>query len=170
MIMSEGLIFDRNNKDHQIFVLQRYFSWADSFREDYLKNFPQYKHLLTDQFDPDPDYQQIEFFVSPAGRNLIFWCSMLWVVYEGWKEDCKMSDPIIDSLADEDKLKSLKLFRNATFHYQKDYFSDKMYGFMALPTSSDWLEALHAAFSTYLMEWQRGLSSSSEASPPRPTQ
>lgn len=167
--MSEDLIFDRKNKDHKLFVLQRYFFWAEAFRLDYYKQIQNYKHLL--ESDDKGDLGVAEFLVSPAGRNLLFWCSTLRVVYEGYKE-VKLSNQYVEDVNDEIKMQKLKEFRNATFHYQKDYFTNKYFDLMSEPDMESWIESLHAAFSRYLTEWQQELSSnySDAPSPPHPTQ
>jgi hypothetical protein len=146
----------KKNKDHQIFALQRYFCWACSFKRGYQVELPNYSHLLEERIDCDPDESLAMFFVSPAGRDMMFWCSMLYVVYEGWKVNCGFSDPEIGALEDERKLKLLKEFRNATFHYQKDYFTPKYFKFMGDPDAIDWTLSLHAALEKFFQNWQKG--------------
>jgi hypothetical protein len=160
-------MLDKNLKSHQIFALQRYLCWATSFRVEYALELPKYKFLLDDERDSDAAL--IEFFVSPAGRSLMFWCSMLWVVYEGWK-DCKLSDPSIEALEDKVKLGLLREFRNATFHYQKEYFTHRHFNLIAHPDVEKWIVSLHESLSRHLADWSAGLgvSQSPDVSPHQP--
>lgn len=81
-----------------------------------------------------------------AFEVLRVWYSLLYVVAEGYQE-LKLHDDAVDGLlAQGDYLQTLRLFRNATFHFQKDPFSPKILGFLTTPESEVWVKDLDRAF------------------------
>ena len=74
---------------------------------------------------------------------------LIYVVIEGYQElNCK--DENVDSLLEkEDFVDALRLFRNATFHYQKKAIPEKVLKFLELKESETWIENLHVAFKLY---------------------
>ena len=106
-------------KQEQLYALHRYFIWANKMRDHFdniLKITPKtakYKHKL-----------KIESFLYMS-----YWYGGLYVVIEGWK--ClKLKDFEIDKLLLSLNVGLLRRYRNATFHYQNEYWSKKFTDFM----------------------------------------
>ena len=74
---------------------------------------------------------------------------LIYVVVEGYRE-LKLSDARIDELLQEKEyLDQLRLFRNATFHYQKQPVSEKELKFLEAEGGEHWIRELHYAFQNY---------------------
>ena len=74
---------------------------------------------------------------------------LIYVVIEGYKE-LKCTDQKVDSLLEKnDFVDALRLFRNATFHYQKKAIPEKALKFLELKESEIWIRELHTAFKLY---------------------
>lgn len=74
---------------------------------------------------------------------------LIYVVVEGYRE-LKCVNPKVDELlSQEDFVDALRLFRNATFHYQKSPIPEKAMKFLELPESEHWIRALHQAFKNF---------------------
>jgi hypothetical protein len=78
---------------------------------------------------------------------LDYWLGTLYLIVEGWRE-LKLQDSAIDNLIDL-HLDSLRLFRNATFHYQRR--PDKDFQFFDR-SRTNWAKELHDAFDRYFHE------------------
>lgn len=85
---------------------------------------------------------------SQVGQEFItftlYWLAGLFVVAEGWRI-LKIDDPMINEMLDE-HWNSLRLFRNAVFHFQPEDRKHKQ--FFELE-KFNWAEELHAAFRTF---------------------
>lgn len=82
--------------------------------------------------------------------RLSVYYSLIFVVLEGYWE-LKCSDTTIDDLlSKQDYVSALKLFRNATFHYQKSAIPNKLIQFIELKESEIWIIELHSAIRKYL--------------------
>lgn len=80
---------------------------------------------------------------------LSVWYSLLYVVVEGYQE-LKLRDDEIDELLDRNSyLNMLRLFRNATFHFQKDPFTPKILEFLTAGDSEVWVKELNIAFKRF---------------------
>lgn len=74
---------------------------------------------------------------------------LIYVVIEGYKE-LKIDNPKVDMLlAKEEFVDALRLFRNATFHYQKKAISEKAMKFLELEESENWISELHLSFKLF---------------------
>jgi len=80
---------------------------------------------------------------------LTVWYSLLYVIVEGYQELKLHDDEIANLLSDEGKVNLLRLFRNATFHYQEEPLSPKMRGFIEAEGGSKWIHALNRAFRAF---------------------
>ena len=83
----------------------------------------------------------------------MFWFATLFVVSEGWKE-LKVVDREINALIDE-HLESLRLFRNAVYHFQK---GDKKHTQFFDVEKFNWAERMQAAFRRFFSAkgWYHG--------------
>jgi hypothetical protein len=71
------------------------------------------------------------------------WYSLLYVVVEGYRDLSVAFEPLDQVLAKEGYIDLLRLFRNATFHYQEDPLSKKLIGFLDKPDSEFWIRELN---------------------------
>jgi len=100
-----------------------------------------YQHFmaLRPQLNSDPD-AVAERFLS----YMMYWLAGLFVVAEGWRELC-ISDAQIDKLLEE-HWDSLRLFRNAIFHFQPD---DRKHLQFFDVEKFNWADKLHRAWRAY---------------------
>lgn len=84
--------------------------------------------------------------IGEFGMFKAFWYSSLYVVIEGYV-DLKLSIPAIDVLLTEkDHLDKLRLFRNGTFHYQKETYNKKILEVDQSDEFVSWIYKLHLVF------------------------
>ena len=77
------------------------------------------------------------------------WYSLLYVVVEGYRE-LGYHDADVDTLlANDEYVTALRLFRNATFHYQTDPLSPKLLGFLEAKDSETWIKELNHALKSF---------------------
>ena len=85
-------------------------------------------------------------------HRLSVWYSLLYVVVEGFRE-LKLTYPEVDELLkNEEYVDCLRLFRNATFHYQKDPLTEKALKFLEAKDSEKWIRGLNKALEKYFLE------------------
>jgi hypothetical protein len=77
-----------------------------------------------------------------------YWLSALYVVVEGFIE-LELDKTKVQEITDE-RINTLKLFRNGCFHYQTDH--KKQLKFLADDPNLDWAGRLHEQFRLYLVE------------------
>ena len=88
-----------------------------------------------------------ELQTSFAKLSVVY--GLIYVVIEGYKE-LKCTDADIDELlAEAEFVDALRLFRNATFHFQKNPIPEKVMKFLDMPESEKWIRSLHRAFKMY---------------------
>lgn len=84
--------------------------------------------------------------------RLTVWYALLYVVVEGFQE-LKLSHPEVDRLLRNNEcVDCLRLFRNATFHYQKDPLTEKALKFLEAQDSEIWIRSLNKALEAYFLE------------------
>lgn len=79
------------------------------------------------------------------------WYSLIYVVVEGYRDLKVTFEPLDQILAKEDFTDLLRLFRNATFHYQEDPLSAKLIGFLEKPDSEKWIRNLNKQMQAFFM-------------------
>jgi len=89
--------------------------------------------------------------LSSFSRLTVFY-GLIYVVIEGYKELKYSNDAIDKLLNNEEFVDSLRLFRNSTFHYQKEPISEKALKFLELPESENWIRQLNLAFIAFFEE------------------
>ena len=136
-------------KKIKIATLYRYYLYAVVMREN-LKNekLEDFIKQLKDDIS-----SVILIFSSPAGIYMTYFYSAIYLVIEGWK-DLKLSDDKIDGLIDSPNTDKLRLFRNATFHYQKEPISPKLLQFLGTEeeATEKWINKLYIEFGKYFKE------------------
>lgn len=97
---------------------------------------------------PTPDDDDIGEFIAFSA----VWFASLYVVIEGWRE-LKLTDSEIDTLLESEHVDSLRVFRNATFHFQshdrkhQQWFDDARW---------NWAQRLMLAYRRYFEETNNG--------------
>lgn len=80
------------------------------------------------------------------------WYGCLYVVIEAWRE-LGLRDREVENLLTSSHVDLLRRYRNATFHYQKEYWPDKFMAFLREGESSaTWVRATHNALQRYLTD------------------
>jgi hypothetical protein len=113
------------------------------------------KHLHADIEETHSDdiaHAGMAFLFTKSGLFMQIWYGMLFVVVEGW-EQSGLRDPEIEQLlTDADHVTKLRNFRNAVFHYQKQFLPVKQEGLFADQATVDWVTNLSDAFKRKLLE------------------
>lgn len=101
--------------------------------------------------DLPEELQKLGAFSSTLSR-LSVWYSLLYVVVEGYQE-IKLSDNEVDALLeDQEYVDYLRIFRNATFHYQKDPLTEKARKFLCAEDSEIWIRRLNKALDKFFLK------------------
>ena len=98
----------------------------------------------------DPSAKLLLMHTDDFGIFMSYWYSSIYVVIEGFKE-LKLQDAKIEALLQSPNVKALQLYRNATFHFQKEYLSPKMNQFMQSKDSVSWIRSLTEAFGEFFL-------------------
>lgn len=81
---------------------------------------------------------------------LTIFYGLVYTTVEAWI-DAKLRDEKVDQLLrDPGKLEKLKRFRNATFHVQKDFISEKHLAFLEQAETESWIKELHRSIGAAL--------------------
>jgi len=133
----------------EIITLYRYFAYAAFMRSQFRKEVsPEWAKLVT------ADMQGMaQFFYSPPGIYFLYSYSGIYLVIEGWK-DLGLKDDRIEKLIESPFVDRLRLFRNATFHYQKEPISWKHLQFFGTEEEQTeiWLNDLYREFERFFAE------------------
>ena len=128
---------------NEIITLHRYWIWANALRTHFdqklLNNKEQKKR------------EDISWFADYEGVFLSHWYSALYVVIEGWKT-LHLEDKEIDLLLKSSNVDLLRRFRNGVCHFQPEYLDSRFVGFMAEPSTVDWVRNLNREFGRYFLE------------------
>ncbi|EPF7653732.1 hypothetical protein ACXLRA_004229 [Vibrio vulnificus] len=84
-------------------------------------------------------------------QRLSVWYALIYVVVEGYKELQYVDTKIDRLLSRDDLVNNLRLFRNATFHYQKAPVSEKVLKFLTLEEGQAWVHELHVSFEEFFI-------------------
>ena len=101
-----------------------------------------------------PDAQGMAvFFYSAPGMYLLYSYSGIYLVIEGFR-DLGLKDQRIDELLESPFVDRLRLFRNATFHYQKEPSSCKHLQFFGTEEERTevWLNDIYREFERFFQE------------------
>jgi hypothetical protein len=135
---------------HPMFALYRYFLAADAMLKYSSKHIQDDQYWRALRIDPILGYAVI-FHLGPPGIGMAYFYSAMYVLIEAWKK-LGYRDPKIDFLLESHFVDLLRRFRNATFHFQRDFVSAKWAAFIEEgKESSKWIRELHNAFSGFLM-------------------
>ena len=77
------------------------------------------------------------------------WYGCLYIVIEGWR-GLGLGDQEIDALLRSPNVDLLRTYRNATFHYQKEYLHEKFMTFLREgEATATWVREIHNSFAAY---------------------
>lgn len=131
--------------DQDIQTLFRYFGCATQLRGDFRK-------AVEACGPPTTDAKQAERWLNGPFAYVCYFFAGLHVVLEGWMR-LGLSDPEIDRLRLSPHVDLLRRFRNAAFHFQRDYFDARYKDFTANDEAlRQWADMLHDAFGRYFSE------------------
>ena len=128
----------------EIYTLHKYYISANRMRHHFYK-------VLETSVDREEKCISEEHIIE-ARIYLAYWYSGLYVVYEGWKQ-LELIDPIIENLLSSPNLDLLRRYRNAQFHFQRDYTSEKESEFyIEAKNGVEWITTLNNEFGRFFME------------------
>jgi len=130
-----------------LLALARYWLCADQLRSSFFEAFRASTpgHLV----DAHGDVCLSFYLVSGPGIFSALWFGALFVVIEGYRE-LALSDPHIDRLLQSDHVDALRLYRNATFHFQSSAFHKKMLPLHETHESEQWIDEIHQRLGAFL--------------------
>lgn len=130
----------------QLVALHKYWCTADAVKQFVSADLPN-----IDNFDAEDWVKEIGSMASTLHRMSV-WYSLIYVVVEGYKE-LKCSHEAVDELLrNEEYVGFLRLFRNATFHYQKDPLTGRAQKFLMAKDSEIWIRELNKAFEKFFLD------------------
>lgn len=138
----------------QIATLHRYYIHTTLLKQHFESELMKGEYITTEHKDPTMNavMTAMKLRVMPVGTFMEYWYGGLYVVCEGWK-DLGLKDQAIDKLLDDPKLELLRRFRNAAFHYQKDYLSTKYLEFTGDSESVEYVRSLSKELGRWFLNW-----------------
>jgi hypothetical protein len=133
----------------EVITLYRYFAYATHMRSLFRKEVGrEWLEMLSADA-----HGLLMFFYSTPGIYLLYSYSGIYLVIEGWK-DLGLKDEKVDALIASPYVDRLRLFRNATFHFQKEPMSWKHLQFFGTEeeAAEKWLNELYSEFARYFRE------------------
>ena len=136
-------------------TLHRYFIAANKMRIRFDNTLakPEILKRLEDAESMDAESLtklMLELHLDDYGVFMYYWYAALYVVIEGFKE-LQLRDAKIEWLLQSPNVDALKRLRNATFHFQKEFVSRKIFPFLASKDSAEWIRSLTEAFSEFFL-------------------
>lgn len=126
-------------KEEHLAILHKYWIWSNMMRVKFFEQLANTQDIKSLQ----------NYHVSEVGVYMMYWYSSLYAVVEGYK-DFNMENIAIEKLLeDSEKIELLRRFRNAAFHVQKEYFSEKYIDFIVAQNSAEWVSNLSETFGQY---------------------
>jgi hypothetical protein len=88
-----------------------------------------------------------------ALEYMSYWYAGLFVVIEGWKA-LKLRDAALETLLRSPNVALLRRFRNAVFHYQKNFLDHRLVEMVSEGQNAEaWVENLGREFGRYFQAW-----------------
>ena len=124
--------------------LHKHFLAADAIKQLLFVDIP----IATKDAGLRADLLEAGQYFSRVLRLQVFY-GLLYVVVDGYSElGCQDRD-VDELLTNADFVNALRRFRNATFHYQEDPFSEKLLDFIAAKGSDDWSRNVYHALDRF---------------------
>jgi hypothetical protein len=134
---------------HALGSLYRYFIAANKMRIRF-ENALADPEVLNRFANYSEETKHLMWHVDDQGIFMYYWYGGLYVVVEGFRE-LKLKDDKIEAILQSPNTEGLRLMRNATFHYQKEFYSPKMMPFVKSADSVTWVRSLTEAFSEFFL-------------------
>lgn len=125
----------------ELVSLHKHWLNADALRQVYLTKVPDY-----DEY-PEELSEFAQMYSSFARLSVLY--GLVYVVIEGYKELKLQHTEVDELLSEKEFVGALRLFRNSTFHYQKEPVPKKALKFLNMHESEIWIRKLHSAFKTF---------------------
>src|SRR5215472_15215079 len=106
-----------------IFALYRYFLAADAMRRYCHDQLQDERYSRTLSIHPQVGFA-LMFLLSRPAIGMAYFYSAMYVLIEGWRT-LDYHDSKIDALLESPFVDILRRFRNSTFHFQKEFVSEK---------------------------------------------
>ena len=119
--------------DDPFLILHKYFITAN---------------LMKTQFNAEPKLKAP--FNTASMAYMTVWYGCLFVVIEGWFS-LQFKDKKIDELLQSENTKLLKGVRHDTFHFQKNYYPQRLLNFLEDKSSAIWVKELNKEFGRYFL-------------------
>lgn len=137
----------------KIISLHKYWIYADKmrlhFRKVILENVEEIKSLPNNEIEA---FLKNHFILlSEIGVFKSFWYSSLYTVIEGYQE-LKLSIPEIDIFLNEENIDKLRLFRNGTYHFQKEIYNYKLLGVDQTDEFVCWIYEIHKELGSHILK------------------
>jgi len=142
-----------------LLILHRYFIWANRMGEYFHKAL---EKSVRQEGQVTNAEKATKYFADDPGMFMSYWYGALYAVIEEW-EKSNLHDPEIDRLLDSPNVELLKRYRNGAFHFQKDYFDDKFFNFIAKEGTATWVEELNEKLNEYFLREIRCITNSKNA-------
>jgi hypothetical protein len=113
---------DDLKKKELLFAIHRHWIWANRVREEYGTQL---------RANPPASGDMLDWFLNSSGMHMCLWYGLLFSVCEGLREN-GFSVPAVQAEIDG-IYDALRLFRNAIFHVQSEYWSPKLFRIMEDP-------------------------------------
>jgi len=132
--------------DPKLIALHKHWCTADSVKQFISAELPDIDKLEAEEW-----IKELGSMASTLHRMSV-WYSLIFVVIEGYRELGYGHEQIDALLANEENVDLLRLYRNSTFHYQKDPLTEKARKFLIAKDSEIWIRELNAAFEAFFLE------------------
>lgn len=133
----------------KLLSLHRYWIYSNRMKvlfEEELKN------IITNKTHLNIDYRtEHSLYIGDYNLFRSYWYGSLFVVIEGYQNNFKISDKRIDDLMNLEYINNLRLFRNSTFHYQKEFYPEKASKVDNENEFIDWVKKLHSELGKFII-------------------
>ena len=127
--------------DWEVFTLHRYFVWANRMRTEF------------DAVLQKRDSMDAVRFEIEGHLYLSLWYGCLYVVIEGWNQ-LGLEDETIGILLESPNIPLLRRYRNAVFHYQRNYSDTRWLELIQEGEKvATWIRALNQEFGRFFLQW-----------------
>jgi hypothetical protein len=141
------LVIEDLNPD--IVTLYRYFAYAAHMRTLFRREAnPEWLKMMSADMSG-----LLMFFYSAPGIYFLYSYAGIYLVIEGWRY-LGLKDERINDLLESPFVERLRLFRNATFHYQREPLSWKHLQFFGTEEerTEEWLNEVYKEFERFFAE------------------
>jgi hypothetical protein len=133
-------MLSESQKHEMLGAIHRHWIWANAIRQKFYEF----------QMERSPATEgALDWFLSSAGMHMCLWYGLLFVVCQALRQggfEVPNLQPEIDEIYE-----GLHDFRNAIFHVQPKYWSDKLFKIMKDPESPTKIRNVHKGIGKWLL-------------------